>query len=515
MKTVNKGIVYLIGAGPGDPELITVRGKQLLQRCEAVIYDNLVPRELIITLPSRTGKYYVGKKAGKHTMPQKSINELMVKLAGEGKDVARLKGGDPYIFGRGGEEALYLNEHDIEFEIVPGVTAGVAGPAYAGIPSTDRAKASYVVFATGHKAKEKDTTSVPWDWLAKSKNGTIVIYMGVSEFVGIVKTLIENGMSPDTPAAVIERGTFPSQRVIKSSLEKLPKRIEDANIRPPALFVIGDVVNLQERLTWLENRPLLGKRVMVCRPADQAQAMYQNLRLLGAEVLPYPTIATETQIDDDAWEAFSKIDTQSPADNWLVFTSENGIRYFIEQFVSLIGDIRYLGNFKIAAVGFGTARALKKYSLKADFIPTKATTGFLAREMVESINLEGATVVRVRGNLADDGVENILSEVKANVIPMLTYRTFCPRWPDGFKENLFEYPPDVVIFTSGSSVDGLFEILNQTEIDILMAKSIAVSIGPMTSKIIESRDITVAVEATEHSVPGIIDELLDHFKGDK
>jgi len=507
-----KGIVYLIGAGPGDPELITVKGNQVLNNCDAVIYDNLVPQELITALSPDVEKYYVGKKAGKHTLPQDKINELMVKLAKQGKTVARLKGGDPYIFGRGGEEARYLKEHDIKFEIVPGVTAGAAGPAYAGIPCTDRSLASYVVFATGHKADEKDTSSVPWEWLAKSRNGTIVIYMGVGEFNTIVSILIANGMSPDIPAAVIERGTFPSQKVITSTLRQLAEQAKAANIKPPAVFVIGDVVNLQKHLNWLDNRPLLGARIMVCRPADQAQPMYQSLRQLGAEVLPYPTIATKSHIDETAWEAFGSIGKKSATDRWLVFTSENGVRYLIDQFKSRFGDIRHLGNFKIAAVGFGTERALNKYLLKADLIPAKATTESLAKEMVESLSLENISVIRVRGNLADDRVENALAEAKANVIPMPTYRTYHPQWPDGFKEYLFEYPPNIIIFTSGSSVNGLHDILNKAEIDKLMAKAKAVSIGPETTKMIQSFGIKVAIEAEEHSVPGIISELLKHYK---
>jgi uroporphyrinogen III methyltransferase/synthase len=372
--------------------------------------------------------------------------------------------------------------------------------------------ASYVVFATGHKADEKDTTSVPWEWLAKSKNGTIVIYMGVSEFPAIVSILIANGMSPDIPAAVIERGTFPSQRVITSTLSKLPDQAKAANIKPPSVFVIGDVINLQKHLTWIDDRPLLGARIMVCRPADQAQSMYQSLRKFGAEVLPYPTIATKQQIDETAWQAFNRIDEKSSTNNWLVFTSENGVRYFIEQFKSRYGDLRHLANFKIAAVGFGTERALNKYSLKADFIPAKAMTESLAKEMAESLNLENASVIRVRGNLADDRVEKALAKAGANVIPLPTYCTYHPEWPDGFKENLFENLPNIIIFTSGSSVKGLYEILNKAEIDTLMANAKAVSIGPETTKMIESFGINVSNVEGGHNVPGIINELLKHYK---
>lgn len=508
-----KGMVYLIGAGPGDPGLITVRGKELLDSCDIVIYDNLVPSEIIVSLPEHIEKKYVGKIEGKHSLPQKDINRLIVDLARDGKTVARLKGGDPFTFGRGGEEAKYLHDNGIKYEIVPGVTAGVAAPAYCGIPCTERSKASYVVFATGHKAKEKEITSVPWEWLAKAKNGTLVIYMGVREFENIAAILIKNGLSPETPAAVIERGTMPSQRIVTSSLNELPDKAKRMNIKPPAIFVIGDVVEFQNELAWFENKPLSGIRVMVTRPADQAQAMYRSLRELGAEVMPYPTIATSEHIDLKGWKAFEDIKHASGSiDNWLIFTSENGARYFINQLSSHDADIRCLAGFKIAAVGYGTARALKTFNLKADFIPSKATVESLAKQMAGNFNLKGSTIVRIRGNLADDTVEKILTDAGVDVIPMQTYNTYYPEWPEAFKEKLFNYPPDVIIFTSGSTVKGFCNILNKDEINKLIADAVMVSIGPSTSKIIMSHGIHVAIEAKEHNIPGIINELLSYYK---
>ena len=516
MNSIAEGIVYLVGAGPGDPELITVKGKQLMQTCDAVIFDNLIPDELIVSLPHRIEKHYVGKKAGQHALPQNEINQLMVDLALDGKKVVRLKGGDPFTFGRGGEEAKFLKDNGIRFEIVPGITAGIAVPAYTGIPCTERSKASYVTFVTGHKAKDKAVSSVPWDWIAKAKNGTLVIYMGVSEFGNIARTLIENGLSPETSAAVIERGTLPSQRIVASPLHRLPEKILEANIKPPAIFIIGDVVEFHKELNWFHNKPFFGLRVMVTRPSDQAQDMYRSLRELGAEVLPYPTIATDEYIDSQAWDAFKDINKQPAAnDNWLVFTSENGVRYFIGQLVKRSYDIRCLGAFKIAAVGFGTARALEKYKLKADFIPQKATTASLALQMQNNIKLDSATVVRIRGSLGDDTVEQTLTEANAKVIRMQTYRTFHPVWPDGFKDKLFDYPPEVIIFTSGSTVEGFCNILNKGDVEKLTTNAIVVSIGPSTSKIIKSHGIHVSLEAKEHNIPGIIKELLRYFKDKK
>lgn len=509
METDSNGIVYLIGAGPGDPELITIKGKLLLQNCDAVIYDNLIPAELIITLPESTEKIYVGKKAGNHTMPQAEINELIFKLAAEGKKVARVKGGDPFIFGRGGEEARYLREHGIKYEIIPGITAGIAGPTFAGIPCTDREISSFVIFATGHKAREKELSPVPWDKIADLQSGTLVIYMGVAEFTSIVETLIDNGISPVTPAAVIERGTFSTQRVFTAPLNELVVKAIEEKIKPPALFVIGEVVDLQRELEWFKNKPLIGHRIMVLRPADQAKFMYKNLRDLGAEVLPYPTIATR-KAQSSEWDKLEEYE-RSDNESWLVFTSENGVRYFMDEFVNRYGDIRMLGKFKTAAVGYGTARALDKFNLKADFIPNKATTEILAKQMTEKYNLKGSNIIRVRGNLGDQRVENILTETGAQVTPLTVYETYYPQWPDGFKEKLFEFPPDIIIFTSGSTVDGFFRMLNEDEINELTEDARLVSIGPMTSERIRQKGLKVSIEATEHSIPGIIDKLKDEL----
>jgi len=502
------GIVYLIGAGPGDPGLITVKGLELMRSSDAVVFDNLVPDELIITLPPNIEKYYVGKRAGNHTLPQSEMNKLLVKLAREGKTVARLKGSDPLIFGRGGEEAKHLKQHGIKYEIVPGVTSGIAAPAYSGIPCTDREKASLVTFVTGHKAKDKVISSVPWECIARASNGTVVIYMGVGEIANIVANLVSHGMSPELPMAVIERGTFPTQRTFTTAIKNMPALVKRENVRPPALFVIGEVVGLQPLMEWFGHGPLSGVRVMVTRPADQAEDMYRDLRALGAEVLPYPTIATRENIDDDGWRNVMEI---SGGNNWLMLTSENGVRYFIKQFMEKIGDVRRLADYKIAAVGHGTARALKKVHLVPDFMPTKATTLALADELCQHTDLSNAKIVRVRGNMADNRIENRLRDATAGVIPVTCYNTSYAKWPDGFKERLLEHLPDVVVFTSASTAAGLREQLSPEEIDILLHDTEVISIGPSTTEMINSLDIKVTFEAVEHSVPGVIAKIVEHY----
>ncbi len=503
------GTVYLIGAGPGDPGLITVKGKRLLETCDVVIFDNLVPDELVAVLPPHIEKHYVGKKAGKACCSQEEINQLMLLHAERGKNVARLKGSDPLIFGRGGEEAKYLHEHDIPFEIIPGVTSGIAVPAYAGIPCTDRNLASFVLFVTGHKAREKEKGTVPWDWVARAKGGTIVIYMGVNEIGKIVAKLLDGGMEPKTPVAILERGTLPTQKTHIGTLSNLPGMVEKENVRPPALFVIGEVVSLQPWLAWFKDKPLLGRRLMVTRAVEQAQELYESLRRLGAEVQPYPTIGTREIQDLKAWEIFKNIRRN---EKWLLFTSETGVTYFMKQFFEKIGDIRKLGEFKIGVIGEGSEKYLARYGLMADFVPAKATALDFGRELREYLDLTRASLVRIRGTLAGDDIERALNDAGAEVIPMTLYETYYPKWPEGFRERLFEYPPDGIIFSSGSTVKGLYENLNEEEIIKLTQNADIFSIGPATSKALQKNGMGVALEANPHNIPALIEQMITYYE---
>jgi uroporphyrinogen III methyltransferase/synthase len=512
MSRKNKGTVYLIGAGPGDPELITVKGRNRLKACDAVVYDNLVPQELIVTLPQSVELYYVGKKPGGHSFTQDKINLLLLELAVKGRNVARLKGGDPFVFARGAEEARFLKENGIEFEIIPGITSGIAAPAAGFIPCTDREKSSYVIMATGHKAVEKDLSSVPWDLVAKAKNGTVVIYMGVGELEMIVSRLIDLGMPEDMSSAIIERGTLPTQRVVAAPLKNLVEKARDENIIPPAIIITGEVVDIRSHIQWSARKSLLGLRLMVTRPADQARGIYDKLRGLGAEVLPYPTIATAGFEDDKAWRDFGRI---SREDKWLVFTSENGVRYFISQYRSRFSDIRRLHDFRIAAIGGGTAKYLRKTSFEPHFIPSRATVKTLAEELKIQPGIPESTCVRVRGNLGDDTLERELTESGAEVIPLMVYHTDYRKWPDGFREKLFEHPPDIIIFTSGSTADGLSANLSEKQLKELGSGAILASIGPSTTKVIKSLGLKVEIEAKVHTIEGLIDSIVERFQTGK
>ncbi|MBD3402124.1 uroporphyrinogen-III C-methyltransferase [candidate division GN15 bacterium] len=510
MEDTSHGTVYLIGAGPGNPDLITVRGRQLLEQCDVVVYDNLIPDELIVRLPERVERRYVGKLASVHSLPQDEINNLLVTLAKGGKRVARLKGGDPFTFGRGAEEATVLRQHKIPYEIVPGVTAASAAMAYAGIPPTDRRKASLVMYVTGHKGTQCESM-VDWNWVAKAQFSTLVIYMGVGELEHLAADLVAHGMAVDTPAAVIERGTFPTQRVLTGRLDTIATVAKENNVRPPSLIVIGHVIDLKDEIEWFAGRPLFGHRIMITRPADQADVVYNTLRDLGAEVLSYPTIATRAHIDKSGWQAMAGLGGDN---RWLILTSENGVRYFIDQYVQRFGDIRTLSAYKIAAIGFGTARAMDEYHLKPDFVPEKATVNNLSREMVEKLDLDNAQVVRVRGNLADSTAEDALSAAGAKVVPVTVYETYTPTWPDNLKEKLFRFPPEFIVFTSGSSADGLVSNLNAEEIARLRDAKV-VSIGPSTTKVIESHGMKVSIEATTHSIPGVVEKLVEYVNSQR
>jgi uroporphyrinogen III methyltransferase/synthase len=503
------GIVYLVGAGPGDPDLVTLRAKHLLGNCDVVVYDSLIPYELVLTLPAEVEHHYVGKEAGHHALPQERINELLVELATQGKRVVRLKGGDPFVFGRGGEEARYLDERGVRYEVVPGITSGVAALAYAGIPCTDRRTASFVMFVTGHKAVDQVASGAPWEWIAGARHGTLVIYMGVSEIAVITDKLLQSGMPPETPAAAVERGTFSTQRSLTTTLSNLATEVESVGLKPPALFVIGDVAKFHDTIQWFEKRPLFGVRIMITRPADQAEPLYRELRELGAEVLAYPTIATEEDYRPDDWRALGEITTDQ---RWLVFTSENGVRYFLKQWFENFGDIRGLKDYKIAVAGGGPVRALNADHIEPDFLPSRTTTAALAAEMRRKLSLSDATVIRVRGNLGDDQLERALEDAGAKVITLHVHRTFYRKWPPEAKEKLFAHPPDVVVFTSGSSVKGLADNLGEDELHRLAAGALVASIGPSTSRVVRSYGLEVGLESKKSSLPSLVQELVERHR---
>ncbi len=502
--TQKKGTVYLVGAGPGHPGLITRLGLELLQKCDAVIYDDLIPYELVAELPANVERYYVGKRAGKHSQPQKDTTNLLISLAERGLNVVRLKGGDPLIFARGGEEATSLKEAGVRFEIVPGVTAVTAVAAGAGIPLTDRRKSAWLMIATGREATSA-SQPVPWEEIAALKGGTLAVYMGVGALADIVKRLISGGAAPNTPTAVVVSGYTGAQRIITAPLEELPQRCQENDIQPPALVIIGDVVKQMERMDWMTPGVLSGKRILITRPRETSAEFCNILRSHGAEPLPLPTIQIEPYEDIEGWDVFAQ---SLGRPGWLVFTSRSGVQHFLDGFTRRGYDLRALSNLKIAAIGPATARILWERGLKADLIPGEATVARLAEESAAADDLLGTVVIRIRGDLSDDTIENAVSSKEARVVRLTVYRTVTPEWEPHWLQVVREDPPDYITFTSGSTVDGFVKILGRKDALSVAARSKVVSIGPVTTKVIEGYGMKVAAEAAPHTQEGVVKAIL-------
>lgn len=504
------GRVYLVGAGPGDPGLLTVRGAALLRRAEVVVYDHLAAPELLDLCPPACERIYAGKEAGAHTLGQGEIQRLLVARAREGRTVVRLKGGDPFLFGRGGEEALALAEEGVEYQVVPGVTAAAGAAACAGIPLTQRGLASMVTLATGHEDPLKEEGGL--DWAALAAGGTVVFYMGVRQLPAIVSRLLEHGRAGSTPAALIRWGTLPRQRTLVAPLERIAGQAAQAGMGPPALLVVGEVVSLRERLAWFERRPLFGRRVVVTRAAGPGgeEELPGLLAGLGAEVACFPTIEIRPAVDpgplDRAMEGLRRYD-------WIVFTSPNGVQAFFERLLRAGLDARALGGVRLAVIGPQTGERLASFGLRADRAPQQATS----EELLETFraageDLAGRRVLFPGSQIASDLLPAGLESLGARVERLAAYRTLVPA-PGGEElERTFAAAPDLVTFTSGSTARHLAGMLDRAGRGGLLAALRGASIGPMTSAELRKLGIAVAVEAAEHTVPGLARAVERHFR---
>jgi uroporphyrinogen III methyltransferase/synthase len=504
---VAEGKVFIVGAGPGDPGLMTVKGKQLIDSADAVVYDALANAALLPPRARTTGRpelYYVGKRGGaKDSVSQEEINILLVRLAREGKRVVRLKGGDPFIFGRGSEEAQAMNDASVGFEVVPGITAGIAAPTYAGIPVTHRGLATSVTFVTGHEDPTKASSQTNWSALAKA-GGTIVLYMGVKTLSHITDALIEGGMPTDVPAAAIQWATHPKQRTIVATLESIAAKAAEQNFTAPAITVIGWSVVLRDELSWFEHRPLFGRRIVVTRAAQQAPALSDKLRELGADVIEMPA----TQVARlDLGPLRTEIGRLSQFD-WLIFTSQNAISIFWEQLLGEGKDARALAGLTVAAVGPATAGVLLEHGIAVDVIPNRfAAEGLL--EMLEARDdLAGKKVLYVTAEGARDALPQGLKRLGADLTMIEAYRSIVDgegaeklgRAIDGGKI-------DLVTFTSASAVRGYVEAVGED----LALRVPAASIGPHTSDALRDAGIEVKVQAEESTLDGLASAVLSAF----
>jgi uroporphyrinogen III methyltransferase/synthase len=497
------GTVYLVGAGPGDPGLITVRAAELLGLADAVVYDYLAnPAHLALCRPG-TEKIYVGKQAGQHTLPQDRINDLLVELARAGKDVVRLKGGDPFVFGRGGEEAVCLAAAGVPFEVVPGVTAGVAVPAYAGIPVTHRDHNVALTLITGHEDPTKDQTDVDWSALAWDRQ-TLCFFMGVGNLPKIAASLVEHGRDPATPVAVIRQGTTPRQRTITGTLEDIAAKVTAAGLKPPAVVVVGTGVNLRAELDWFERKPLFGRRVAVTRTRAQASFLSGALRGLGAEVIETPTIEIAPPED---WGPLDGAVGRLADYDYLVFTSPNGVEKFWERLTVGGRDARALAGLTLAAIGPATAEALARRGLKTDVIPEKfVAEGLIAA--LANLDLKGKKILLPRAAAAREVLPDELRARGATVDVVPAYRTLPPA--DDSVARAFAEKVDLVTFTSSSTVSNLARILGDDLARRLQGVTVA-AIGPITARTARELGLTVHIEAGVHTIDGLVAAIIDYY----
>jgi uroporphyrinogen III methyltransferase/synthase len=509
-------MVYLVGAGPGDPSLITIRGKQLLERAEVVIYDYLASKKLLKYVPRQAEFIYAGKRGGvKHTHTQDEINQMLIDRALSGKRVIRLKGGDPFIFGRGGEEIEELVKAGIPFEVVPGVTSATAAATYAGIPITHRQYTSTVAFVTGHEDPTKPDSKIAWDKLATGV-GTIVVYMGIKNLQSITEKVIKYGRDPKTPVAVVRWASTSEQRTVVGNLENIAEVVRKNNIKPPSLVVIGEVVNLRDTINWYEKRPLFSKRVVVTRTRDQASELVNLLENYGAECIEYPTISLEPVESYDILDrALAEIETF----HWLLFTSINAVDYFFWRLFELGKDVRYLKGPKVAAVGRVTSEALVKRGIRADLLPEEFTGDGLAERLIET-GVTGQKILIPRALKARETLPEALNSAGAEVTLAPVYQNVLPTSSTGekLKEELLkalqEKRVDMVTFTSSSTVRNfvtLLDIKAPDEMQKLMAGVAVATIGPITAKTAEQFGLHVDVQPQEYTIPGLVDNIVEYF----
>lgn len=515
----DKGIVYLVGAGPGDPGLITVKGMRLLQEAQVVVYDALANPRLLEHCPPECERIYVGKRAAQHSMTQEQINALLVQWAQQAKRIVRLKGGDPFVFGRGGEECEALVAAGVPFEVVPGITAAIAAPAYAGIPVTHRDLNSSFTLITGHEKEEqyKDeqsqargaaTGSSDLDWASIAKLPGMAFYMGVKALPRICQKLIEHGMDPATPAASIRRGTWPDQQTIVGTIGDLPQKVADAKLQPPALTIVGKIVALRETMNWFERRPLFGQTIVVTRTRQQASELSERLEALGANVIEAPTIEIGPPLDRVAVESALAGDSEF---DWIIFTSPNGVTFTRQRLMEIGRDVRVFRQANIAAIGAATARAVREQlALNVDLCPQRSIAESLGDELRARNEIQGKRFLLLRADIARPVLRQQLEAGGArDVRDLAVYET----------KPVSELPPELhqaldsglvnwITFTSSSTAKNLATLLGTNYKQRLSGIKIA-SIGPITTETLVDLGLTPTVQASTFDLDGLMTAITD------
>ncbi|MCK4487858.1 MAG: uroporphyrinogen-III C-methyltransferase [Desulfobacterales bacterium] len=505
---MKQGKVYLVGAGPGDPDLITVKGRECLKQADVIIYDHLVSAKLLRYAREDAETIYVGKQQDTHTLPQDEMNKLIMAKAKEGYTVVRLKGGHPFIFGRGGEEAETLAQAKIPFEIVPGITSAIAAPAYAGIPLTHRRYTASVGIVTGHEDPTKPRSMVEWSKLATGV-GTLVILMGVKNLARITEKLIAGGRDPKTPVALVRWGTTPQQTTLVGTLDTIVAQAEAAELKPPVAIVVGEVVKLRESLNWFETRPLFGKTVVVTRAQAQASALVGRLSDLGAACLECPTIKV---VPPEDWSpldaAIDNLDTY----DWLVLTSVNGVDFFFDRLYEKGKDVRALGNVRTATIGPATAKRLRNFGLKSDIIPeTYQAESILEAFKQESMN--GKRVLLPRAKEARPVLPVELRKMGAAVDEIAAYQTEEARENvDVLVKRLEEGSIDLLTFTSSSTVRNFKALLPPERFGSLIEGVTVATIGPITADTARKLGFKVNIMARDYTIDGLCEAIIQHYE---
>ncbi|MBE9528736.1 MAG: uroporphyrinogen-III C-methyltransferase [Proteobacteria bacterium] len=503
-----KGTIFLIGAGPGDPALITIKGVEAIKAADCVIYDFLASSRLLDYASTKAERIYVGKKGATNVITQKEITALMIRKAKSGKTVARLKGGDPFIFGRGAEEAEAIVDAGLCFEVIPGVTSAIAAPAFAGIPLTHREFSSAVTFITGQEDPIKERTNIAWDRLSTGR-GTLVFLMGWKNLPLIQKKLLANGWDPATPVALVRWGTMTRQQSATGTLGDVVQLSKDAGMLPPMVIVVGEVVTLRTKLDWFESRPLFAKRVLVTRTAEQAGSFTAVLENRGAEPVNFPTIKT---VAPPSWKEFDRSVKRLSTYDWAIFTSANGVKYFIERLHKLGLDIRELKGVKLCAIGPQTAAAVKALGIGVDLVPKK----FIAEGVLEAFGkrgIKGKKFLLPRALKAREILPIEISRLggKIDVVPV--YKTIRPRsGAKEVRERFLAGEIDAVTFTSSSTVTNFAAMFKKGEAAELVKDSLIACIGPVTAATAKELGFTVGVMAKEYTIPGLTTAMEKYYK---
>lgn len=498
------GKVYLVGAGPGDPGLLTLRGQQCIKLADVVLHDRLVDELVLIEVQAETKLIDVGKAREDQPLSQEAINSMLVNLATTGKQVVRLKGGDPFIFGRGGEEILALKQAGIDFEVVPGVTSVVAAPAYAGIPLTHRGTSASIVVVSGSEDPSKENSQIDWKALA-SYNGTLVILMGWEPLPEIVKALLAYGRNPKTPTALIQWGTLANQRTVTSTLDNITNKSQEAGLGPPVVVVVGEVVSLMNSLSWFDNRPLRNKRILITRDRFQSRALAQILAQQGAHPIELPTIEV---MPPENYNALDTVLDHINQYNWIIFTSVNGVQSFFERMQYQGRDARYLNANRFCAIGSTTETALAKFGIKADLVPSN----FMSEQVVrafEDYNLRENRILLPRAEIAGELLPDALRHMGATVDDVPVYRTQIPEESRVLVDQLVKPDLDATIFASSSSVTNLLSLLGEDPSRI--ESTCIVCIGPVTAQTAKEKGLKVDLVPEEHTIKGLVKTLESYF----